>query len=55
LNFAGLADVYSPLPIGDFLPFGDGLGYTSLELLLMRLAYFYGPAIALLLWKQVNQ
>jgi putative redox protein len=51
LNFWGIADDNSPVSIDYIPPFGDGLGYTSLELLLMSLASCYGSALALLLRK----
>ena len=51
LNFIGIADKNEPVSIDYIPPYGDNLGYTSLELLLLSLTSCYGSALALLLRK----
>ena len=49
LNFIGKTDFETSVSIDYIPPYGDNLGYTSLELLLMSLASCYGSALLLLL------
>jgi putative redox protein len=51
LHFSGNAYGDQPISIDYYPPYGDNLGYTSLELLLLSLASCYGSALALLLRK----
>ncbi len=45
LHFSGLVDGNDPVSIDYTPPLGDGLGYTSLELLLLSLASCLGSAV----------
>ncbi|MFH1121581.1 MAG: hypothetical protein V1775_17310 [Bacteroidota bacterium] len=49
LNFSGCAEGNEAISIDYIPPYGDGLGYTSLELLLLSLSSCYGSALAMLL------
>jgi putative redox protein len=49
LNFTGTAGGNSPISIDYIPPFGDDLGYTSLELLLLSLSSCLGSAILIFL------
>jgi putative redox protein len=51
LHFSGNVDSNDPISIDYYPPYGDNLGYTSLELLLLSLASCYGSALVLLLRK----
>ena len=51
LNFIAKSDSDMTVSIDYIPPFGDNLGFTSLELLLMSLSSCYGSAILLLLRK----
>jgi putative redox protein len=51
LNFKGIVDNNIPVSIDYIPPFGDNLGYTSLELLLLSLSSCIGSAILLFLRK----
>lgn len=51
LHFSGNVHGNDPVSIDYYPPYGDNLGYTSLELLLLSLASCYGSALALLLRK----
>ena len=49
LHFLGKADGNEPVSIDYIPPFGDNLGYTSLELLLLSLSSCIGSAVLLFL------
>lgn len=49
LNFSGLVEGNSPVSIDYIPPFGDNLGYTSLELLLLSLSSCIGSAMLIFL------
>jgi putative redox protein len=49
LNFLGVVNGNSPVSIDYIPPFGDNLGYTSLELLLLSLSSCIGSAMLLFL------
>lgn len=49
LHFEGLVDSNQPVSIDYVPPFGDNLGYTSLELLLLSLSSCLGSAVLLFL------
>jgi putative redox protein len=51
LNFIGKADGDMTVSIDYIQPYGDNLGFTSLELLLMSLSSCYGSSMLLLLRK----
>jgi putative redox protein len=51
LHFRGIADNNIPISIDYTPPYGDSLGYTSLELLLLSLSSCMGSSILLLLRK----
>lgn len=51
LNFAGLVDGNPSVSIDYIPPYGDNLGYTSLELLLLSLSSCLGSAVLLFLRK----
>jgi putative redox protein len=51
LGYTGALRSHPPIPIDYIPPFGDGQGYTPLELLLMSLAACSGGTIGLLLRK----
>jgi|ERR1035437_2189930 putative redox protein len=54
IHFSGTAGLNPPISIDYSAPIGDGLGYTSLELLLLSLSSCVGSAITLLL-KKMNK
>jgi len=54
LHFMAYTDFDKPVSIDYVPPFGDNLGYTSLELLLMSLASCYGSTLQLL-FKKMNK
>lgn len=54
LHFMAYTDFEKPVSIDYVPPFGDNLGYTSLELLLMSLASCYGSTLQLL-FKKMNK
>lgn len=49
LHFSGVVEGNVPVPIDYIAPLGDGLGYTSLELLLLSLSTCLGSAILVFL------
>lgn len=49
LNFSGNVDGNEPVSIDYIPPFGDSLGYTSLELLLLSLSSCIGSALLIFL------
>jgi putative redox protein len=51
LNFKGTVGENSPISIDYIPPFGDNLGYTSLELLLLSLSSCIGSSVLLFLRK----
>jgi putative redox protein len=51
LHFNGIVENNNPISIDYIPPFGDNLGYTSLELLLLSLGSCMGSSILLLLRK----
>ncbi len=55
LHFEGSADANDPVSIDYTPPFGDNLGYTSLELFLLSLSSCAGSAILVLLRKMNKQ
>jgi putative redox protein len=55
LHFEGRVDGNEPLSIDYIPPFGDNLGYTSLELFLLSLSSCAGSAILVLLRKMNKQ
>ena len=54
IHFMGTAGTNEPISIDYTTPIGDGLGYTSLELLLLSLSSCVGSSISLLL-KKMNK
>lgn len=55
LHFEGKADENNPVSIDYTPPFGDNLGYTSLELFLLSLSSCAGSAILVVLRKMNKQ
>jgi len=53
LNFIGTVGDNEPISIDYIPPFGDNLGYTSLELLLLSLSSCFGSTL-LLFFKETN-
>lgn len=51
LHFSGTVDGNDPVSIDYIPPFGDNLGYTSLELMLLSLSSCVGSAVLLFLRK----
>ena len=51
LKFSGIVDGNEPISIDYIPPFGDYLGYTSLELLLLNLTSCIGSAVLIFLRK----
>lgn len=51
LNFKGTVGDNTPISIDYFPPYGDGLGYTSLELFLLSLSSCLGSSLSLILGK----
>jgi putative redox protein len=51
LNFSGRVDGNEPISIDYVPPFGDNLGYTSLELLLLSLSSCVGSSVLIFLRK----
>jgi putative redox protein len=51
LNFLGIVENNKPISIDYIPPYGDNLGYTSLELLLFSLSSCIGSAVLLFLRK----
>jgi uncharacterized OsmC-like protein len=52
LLFTGIAEGNAPVSIDYIPPFGDNLGYTSLELLLLSLSSCIGSALLVMLRRQ---
>ena len=52
LQFEGLVEGNSPISIDYIPPFGDNLGYTSLELMLLSLSSCVGTALLVFLRRQ---
>lgn len=52
LLFEGLVDCNKPIAIDYIPPFGDNLGYTSLELMLLSLSSCVGTALLVFLRRQ---
>lgn len=51
LNFEAKSDLENSISIDYIPPYGDNLGFTSLELLLMSLASCYGTSVLIVLRK----
>jgi uncharacterized OsmC-like protein len=52
VHFEGLVEGNSPISIDYIPPFGDNLGYTSLELMLLSLSSCIGTALLVMLGRQ---